>query len=142
MAAYTENYGLHQWVPEDGFLRTDFNQDFQKIDEAIKGVETGANTALALKADAATTQAALEIKAEIIHGSYVGNGAEAQQIQLGFKPRLVLIPADEYYSFVTMEGFYNALLSVTDTGFQAEYISVYNFTPNGSGETYQYIALR
>ena len=32
MATYTENYQLHQWVPEDDFLRTDFNTDFQKID--------------------------------------------------------------------------------------------------------------
>ena len=51
MASYTTNYQLHQWVPGDSFLRTDFNTDFQKIDAAIKGVETAANTALALKAD-------------------------------------------------------------------------------------------
>lgn len=142
MADYTEHYQLHQWVPTDDFLRTDFNTDFAKIDAAIKGVETAANTALAGKADAGATQAALETKAEIIHGSYVGNGAEAQQIQLGFKPRLVLIPADEWYSFVAMEGFYSALMSVTETGFQVKYISIYNFTPNAKGETYQYIALR
>ena len=35
MATYTENYQLHQWVPEDDFLRTDFNTDFQKIDTAL-----------------------------------------------------------------------------------------------------------
>lgn len=39
MATYTTNYGLHQWVPEDDFLRTDFNTDFQKIDSAIKTTE-------------------------------------------------------------------------------------------------------
>ena len=131
MATYTTNYGLHQWEATDDFLRTDFNTDFAKIDAA-----------LGEKADGDETQTALDKKAEIVHGSYVGNGAEVHQIQLGFKPRIVLIPADEYYSFVAMEGFYNALLSVTETGFQVEYISVYNFTPNDSGETYQYIALR
>ena len=41
MASYTSNYGLHQWVPEDNFLRMDFNEDFKKIDTAIKSVETG-----------------------------------------------------------------------------------------------------
>ena len=41
MANYTQNYQLHQWVPEDNFLRTDFNEDFQKIDTAIKSTETG-----------------------------------------------------------------------------------------------------
>ena len=51
MATYTSHYQLHQWEASDSFLRTDFNTDFQKIDAAIKGVETAANTALALKAD-------------------------------------------------------------------------------------------
>ena len=42
MAAYTTNYRLHQWEPEDHFLRTDFNEDFAKLDTAIKGVSTAA----------------------------------------------------------------------------------------------------
>ena len=41
MATYTSNYQLHQWVPEDDFLRTDFNTDFQKIDAALAGLEAG-----------------------------------------------------------------------------------------------------
>ena len=39
MANYTQHYQLHQWVPEDDFLRTDFNTDFQKIDTALNTVE-------------------------------------------------------------------------------------------------------
>ena len=35
MANYTPNYQLHQWEPEDKFLRTDFNQDLSKIDTAL-----------------------------------------------------------------------------------------------------------
>lgn len=35
MAQYTSNIGLHQWEPEDNFLRTEFNQDFAKIDAAF-----------------------------------------------------------------------------------------------------------
>ena len=42
MASYTANYRLHQWEPEDHFLRTDFNGDFAKIDAAIKSVSTAA----------------------------------------------------------------------------------------------------
>ena len=42
MATYTPNYGLHQWVPEDKFLREEFNEDFQKIDTAIKAAENKA----------------------------------------------------------------------------------------------------
>ena len=38
MANYTPNYQLHQWEPEDPFLRTDFNEDLQKIDTALNGL--------------------------------------------------------------------------------------------------------
>ena len=34
----TENYALNQWNPEDRILRTDFNADNAKIDEAIAAV--------------------------------------------------------------------------------------------------------
>ena len=37
MANYTAHYHLHQWEPEDSFLRTDFNEDFAKIDGALGG---------------------------------------------------------------------------------------------------------
>ena len=33
---YTENYGLCQWEATDAVLRTDFNEDNQKIDTALK----------------------------------------------------------------------------------------------------------
>lgn len=36
--ANTPNLGLHQWGAEDSFLRTDFNQDFSKIDGAISAI--------------------------------------------------------------------------------------------------------
>ena len=38
MADYTEHYQLHQWQPQDPFLRTDFNQDLQRIDGALNGL--------------------------------------------------------------------------------------------------------
>lgn len=41
MANYTANYGLHQWEPEDNFLRTDFNADFAKMDTALGRLERG-----------------------------------------------------------------------------------------------------
>ena len=49
MAAYTEHYHLHQWEPEDNFLRTDFNEDFRVLDKA------------------------LALKPEILSGSYTGD---------------------------------------------------------------------
>ena len=52
MATYTTNYQLHQWEASDDFLRTDFNTDFQKIDAAIKRVETTLSAAIAGKSAA------------------------------------------------------------------------------------------
>lgn len=74
MATYTANYGLHQWVPGDNFLRTDFNTDFQKIDAGIK-------------AALSTAQG----KAEIVTGTYTGDGTQNRLINLGFQPRGVLV---------------------------------------------------
>ena len=39
MANYTQHYHLHQWEPEDSFLRTDFNGDLSAIDAALLGLE-------------------------------------------------------------------------------------------------------
>ena len=35
----TANYGLNQWIPEDLFLREEFNTDNSKIDEALAGLQ-------------------------------------------------------------------------------------------------------
>ena len=139
MASYTSNYQLHQWVPGDNFLRTDFNEDFAKIDAAIKGVETAANTALALKADKTElTQAcgALdEAKCETLTGSYTGNGANTRTIDLGCAPRAVFV--GEFLAVPGMTS--NYLLSLTASGFQVR--DSLGTSTNSSGETYYYLAL-
>ena len=139
MATYTSNYQLHQWVPGDNFLRTDFNTDFQKIDAAIKGVETAANTALALKADKTElTQAcgALdEAKCETLTGRYTGNGANTRTIDLGCAPRAVFV--GEFLAVPGMTS--NYLLSLTASGFQVR--DSLGTSTNSSGETYYYLAL-
>lgn len=74
MATYTEHYGLHQWVPEDNFLRSDFNVDLEKIDTALGSI---AET--------------VDGKISIVTGSYAGDGAEEQFIELGFTPKVLYI---------------------------------------------------
>ena len=37
MSTQTANLGLHQWEASDHFLRTEFNEDFAKIDAAVAG---------------------------------------------------------------------------------------------------------
>ena len=139
MATYTSHYQLHQWEASDDFLRTDFNTDFQKIDAAIKGVETAANTALALKADKTElTQAcgALdEAKCETLTGSYTGNGANTRTIDLGCAPRAVFV--GEFLAVPGMTS--NYLLSLTASGFQVR--DSLGTSTNSSGETYYYLAL-
>ena len=174
MANYTEHYGLHQWVPEDDFLRTDFNTDFALIDAALAGLaaadasesaarsqEDGelsaaitagdnaqatalasaktalqnaitsgdnaqasalaaAKTALqnsittgdsAQAAALAAAKAALEEeKAELIYGSYVGNGKEgaenAVSISFPTRPNLVIVfaPGAPNYNLMFLPG--------------------------------------
>ena len=41
MANYTKHYQLHQWEPGDAFLRTDFNEDLEKIDAALEDKGNG-----------------------------------------------------------------------------------------------------
>ncbi len=40
---YTENYQLNQWEPADRVLRTDFNEDNRKIEEALNVVQDQLN---------------------------------------------------------------------------------------------------
>ena len=79
MASYTQNYQLHQWEPEDNFLRTDFNQDFSRIDTALKGL-----------ADKVV---------QTVSGSYVGTGEygaeHPSQLEFPFEPDVVVIVADK-----------------------------------------------
>ena len=140
MADYTEHYQLHQWVPEDDFLRTDFNTDFQKIDAAIKGVETAANTALALKADKTElTQAcgALdEAKCETLTGSYTGNGAETRSISVGASPKAVILSWDNNSDTALKGGGAVRTITVTSNGFRTD-----DATMNVSGMAYTYLAI-
>lgn len=79
MASYTPNYQLHQWEPEDNFLRTDFNQDFSRIDTALNG--------LAGKV------------VQTVSGSYVGTGEHGKEhlnrLEFPFEPDVVVIVVDD-----------------------------------------------
>ena len=136
MATYTENYHLHQWVPEDNFLRTDFNQDFQKIDAALAEVEALAGS-----------------KCSVVAGTYSGNNAESREINLGFQPVAVMLensfgkrPAVDFNMYGGLAGQGGSLnhsdtaLTITQTGFRVGKVgeSLTNF----SGNSYRYLAFR
>ena len=117
MARYTPHYGLHQWEPEDSFLREDFNQDLARIDTA------------------------LEEKAEVVIGSYTGNGY-IKTIELGFRPKFVCIPSRNVYGTMLADGGTNAQLAITDTGFTVTYQSTSGIHSNEANAVYYYLALR
>ena len=85
MAQYTANYQLHQWEPQDNFLRTDFNQDFAKIDAALASIKVLADGKVSPAALAAV-EALANQKCRVITGSYTGTGEYTRTISLGVRP--------------------------------------------------------
>ena len=133
MASYTPNYGLHQWVPEDVFVRTDFNTDLAKIDEAIQEAYDLA-----------------ESKERIVFGSYTGDEEPHRTINLGFTIKWIFVyPADgdprSYNSGLAAPGFpppvdpqYVPHLSVVGTTIQVGFGG--NTSTNYPTKKYYYIA--
>ena len=80
MASYTTNYGLHQWKATDNFLRTDFNADFEKIDEA------------------------LGTKPELVSGSYTGDGTASRTIPLDFTPKALYLCTETGQAYDSSNG--------------------------------------
>ncbi len=81
---YTENYQLNQWEPADRVLRTDFNEDNQKIEEALNAIP------------------------KIATGSYIGTGSYSieapSSLIFDFKPTMVLIsePHGQFINFAIL----------------------------------------
>ena len=59
----TERFGLHLWEPGDDFLREEFNENFEALDDA----------------------------ARVVYGVYIGDGTNGRAILLGFAPKTVLV---------------------------------------------------
>ena len=131
MASYTTNYQLHQWEASDDFLRTDFNEDFAKIDAGIKSAADAA-------AGAASTAAG---KARIVTGSYTGNGS-SKTVSRGFAPKAVWVRGGVYETMVTNYGGHD-MLSLTASGFTAKYVSGYgDYCANLNNVSYTYVAIQ
>ena len=88
MANYTKHYQLHQWEPEDPFLRTDFNEDLAKIDTALGG----------------------KGNCRIATGSYVGTGEYGQEhpntIELPFPTRMIILDVTSDHGYNTIPRYY------------------------------------
>ena len=149
----TTNFQLCQWEADDEVLRTDFNSDNLKIENALSAIK--------MVADVAFTPENSPIAA----GSYVGNGAVKRKIELGFTPKAVLVMRRDGLSVVLGGGYsyYGGLavagsdantegnktgttwndeetvIAITEGGF---YVNSGTWIhTNTSGDTYHYIAL-
>ena len=152
MANYTAHYQLHQWEPEDSFLRTDFNEDFAKIDGALGGkAEQSAVDTLAEQVAG---------KSELVTGSYTGDGEASRTIDLGFSPKAVLLASgsgpinytSSRYGGLALEGAEvntdwestsgEPVLRVVTGGFQVFYDYDEEVFSNSDRDRYHYLALR
>ena len=99
---HTTNYQLNQWEAADQVLRTDFNQDNQKIDAALKtnadaiAAETAARAALA-----ETVEGKGNCKLE--HFTYRGDGGHGDEsptvIDFSGRPLFFMILGDSDFAF-------------------------------------------
>ena len=158
---HTTNYQLCQWEAADKVLRTDFNEDNQKIDAAMK-----ANAdALAGKADSSALAEIAASIPKVAVGTYSGDGAASRTISLPFTPKAVFLcdqagHTAEDVTYLQNKYFYGGLalaghpvvapgnftlLSIAENGFtvgqQTNSDTHYFYNGNYSGTVYHYLAI-
>ena len=104
---YTTNYQLNQWEAGDQVLRTEFNQDNQKIDAAIKGVDqkvTNLSSSTSSQRSQLTSAVAKLGNCGISVGTYTGTGSNPTALNFSRKPLFI-------YLANATEGIHMAFLS-------------------------------
>ena len=149
MATFTTNCKLHQWEPGDHFLRTDFNEDFAKIDAALgaRPTQTSLDSQLAAVNQSVSTVAG---RVEVRIGSYVGS----RSINVGFRPKAVftqgasvLTGSNIITGALALENSPaksngTAILTVTASGFTVYSPSTSYRHMNDKSEIYFYLAFK
>ncbi len=132
----TEHYQLHAWEPSDPFLRGEFNANFSALDAAL---HDGLAAVVALA----------ESRADVVFGSYTGDLTNGRLIDLGFRPKAVILPnrsfAFPWYSDrdggVFFENTSVTNFSMADNGFLVSHNQEHGMSTNSSGAHY-FIAYR
>ena len=141
MATYTSNYQLHQWVPEDDFLRTDFNTDFQKIDAALAGLEANKaaqSNLAALQSSISAAQSTANGRARAIKGTFTGNGSAPRTISIGGTPKIVFLASATKSGTIMDDGSTSSSVTLVSNGFRIEDSS---YWASASGVTVYYVAI-
>lgn len=148
---YTEHYGLCQWEATDQVLREEFNQDNQKLDEALAGKAELSNVE-----DINRRVETLEAQPHWIVGTYTGNGEPSQIISLGKKPSAVFALQSNGYLSQQYQTYYFGGLALPDHPVKTGSHMIVEIKPKGfcvyendsddikansSGVVYHYMAL-
>lgn len=114
-ASKTTNYQLNQWAATDQVRREDFNSDNQKVDTALKSLDT------AIQA----VSTAFTAGTKIVFGSYVGTGTFGQAhpttldftSTLGRPPKFVMVVSQYGDSFLLLfPGMTTSILNTSEVG--------------------------
>ena len=142
MASYTAIISCTSGRPATTFSAPTSTRTFRGSIRPSRGWRRRRTPSWRLKADktALTSLAAtVDGKAEIVTGSYTGSGG-TKTVSLGFRPKLVVVPLSAYYTAAAAAGGSPSQIFVTSNGFSAQDGGV--TSPNESGRTYYYAALR
>jgi len=139
-ASKTKCFGLHVWEGGDDFLRSEFNENFAALDGALAGLREG--------------------KAELVMGTYAGDGAAQRVIELGFAPRAVVATTNEGTTYTSDSSTYGGLalrdaplrgrgayggrpaLVLGETGFTVYYTPDAKVYTNSSSDVFHFLAVR
>ena len=140
----SEHLQLHLWEPGDSVLRTEFNENWEKIDASAAQAQADLTNGLA------DVQASLAVKHFAV-GTYAGNDG-TRTVALGFTPKVVLIcntmavaNIGNKIGMAVNGGTYDAnavtagLISIVTNGFKV--VNDSNYAMNSSTYSYHYLAL-
>ena len=140
----SEHLQLHLWEPGDSVLRTEFNENWEKLDASAAQAQAD------LAAGLAEVQTSLAVKHFAV-GTYTGNNG-TKNVALGFTPKAVLIcntmavaSIGNKIGMAVTGGTYDAnavtagLIAVTQNGFKV--VNDSNYAMNSSSFSYHYLAI-
>lgn len=127
----TATYKLCQWVENDPVLREDFNADNQKLESALMNLQAAVN------------------HSKVVVGEYSGTGfSTTATIQLGFRPKLVLVLSHGESNGGSTRGALSVgasnekSLVLTSNGFQVCGYQNATDTEVSNSNPYRYLAFR
>lgn len=158
MLMKTEHYGLMLWNGTSAISREMVNETAKTIDRSLANIQKAAEDQLEEKTVELST--ALAEKAELVTGSYTGDGELTRMIELEFHPQAVLV-VDEAGAMQSSRASYGGLavessptihggttiVEIVDDGFRVargyqQSESTYWADTNAVGKTYHYLAVK